>query len=578
MDDDYAWSPDGRFIAYIQSINGSGIFNGPDDLGNVLLLNVSTGEVNQLTEIGSHSHFPAFSPDGKYLFYTSDQDGNGIYAIPLHAEDAREIDLDLKFEKPKAPVTVTVELEGIQRRGRRISTVTVGGPLYVDPNNGEIFFQSGDSIVKVSYTGENLTTVLGGVGTFRPSDDWTKLVMVRSGVPTTLALHQQAGPEAVAFRAAFVVDIHKEHAAAFAEFWREYNYRFYDPNMHGRDWKAVRAHYEPLLPSVSHRNEMATLLNEMVGELESSHSEVGPAPGNPVAEASAHPGFEYDYSYAGPGIKVASVPPYAPGSYTKTLIKAGEIVTAINGTPVSLNEELYKVLNGQVGRDATFTIVSTPGGKSHTVTYRFMSGGEYGQLLYKNRIEARRQYVEKVSGGKVTYVQIPGMNGEALNRYKQEAWQFTRGKQGLIIDVRNNGGGNTSDAIMDTLKKAPYAFYRTREGEPFSAPGQTLSLPIVVMCAETSYSNAEMFPAAVHGAHAGTIVGMPTPGYVIWTYGGRLVDGTSIRLPSSGSFRPDGSPLEDNGEVPDVIVDITPEEYFAGKDPQLDKAIQVLMK
>jgi Tol biopolymer transport system component/C-terminal processing protease CtpA/Prc len=576
MEEEYGWSPDGRYIAYVQTINGSGVFNGPSDYGNVVVLNVASGEATQVTTVSSHCHAPAFSPDGRYLFYTTDQDGSGIYAIPLRAEDAREIDLDLKYEKPKGPVTVTIDFDGIGRRGRRIVTAPAGGPLSIDPTNGEIYFQSGDSVQKVSYSGEGLTTVVGGVATFKPSDDWSRLILVRGGLPTVLELHHPAQPEAIAFRAAYVIDTRREHAAAFAEFWREYNYRFYDPNMHGRDWKTVRSHYEPLLGSVAHRNEMATLLNEMVGELESSHSEVGPAPGNPVPEATAHLGFEIDYAFNGPGLKVASVPPYAPGSFAKTSIKAGEVVTEINGTPVAANEELWKRLNGEVGRDATFTVLAD--GKTRKVTYRLMSAGEYGQLIYRNRIEARRAYVEKVSGGRLSYVHVPGMSGETLNRYKQEAWQFTRGRQGLIIDVRNNGGGNTSDAMLETLRKTPYAFYRTREGDPFSAPGQTLGVDIAVMCAETSYSNAEMFPAAVKGAKAGVLVGMPTPGYVIWTFGGRLVDGTSIRLPSFGSYRPDGSPLEDNGEVPDYLVDITPEEYFAGHDPQLDKAISVLLK
>jgi tricorn protease len=98
------------------------------------------------------------------------------------------------------------------------------------------------------------------------------------------------------------------------------------------------------------------------------------------------------------------------------------------------------------------------------------------------------------------------------------------------------------------------------------------------MCAETSFSNAEMFPYAMKQRRLATLVGRPTPGYVIWTYGLRLVDGTSARMPTSGVYRLDGSPLEDMGQEPDVDVEITPEQYFAGQDPQLDKAIEILMK
>ena len=149
--------------------------------------------------------------------------------------------------------------------------------------------------------------------------------MVKGGLLNTIDLRKPGQPStAVAFRADWTHDLRKEHEAAFDEFWRAYNKDFYDPNFHGRDWVALGQRYRKFLPSVGHRNEMATVLNMLVGELEASHSEVNPAPLNPKSETSAHPGFTFDYSYSGPGIKVKDVPLGSPCSFEKSTARAGE--------------------------------------------------------------------------------------------------------------------------------------------------------------------------------------------------------------------------------------------------------------
>lgn len=185
--------------------------------------------------------------------------------------------------------------------------------------------------------------------------------------------------------------------------------------------------------------------------------------------------------------------------------------------------------------------------------------------------------MESKSGGKLTYAHIAGMSGGELDRFNQRVWQSTQGKKGLIIDVRNNGGGNTSDRIIDVLERKLNAFYVPRDEPTIGGPGQVLDFPMVVMCNQTSFSNAEMFPNSMRTRGLAKLVGMPTPGYVIYTYGGRLVDGTSIRLPSTGVYRLDGSNMENDGVVPDFALEVSPEDYFAGRDPQLDKSIEVLL-
>jgi C-terminal processing protease CtpA/Prc len=404
-------------------------------------------------------------------------------------------------------------------------------------------------------------------------------VGIRNGLPSFLEIQKNGQPVTqVAFRADWSRDLGKERSAAYNQFWRYYNRSFYDANFHGRDWVTLRERYRKFLPSVAHRNEMATVLNMLVGELESSHSEVSSAAGNPGSQSSAHLGFTFDYGFAGPGIKIKDVPARTPGWYAKTKLVPGEVVEKINGKEVRVDEALYRdVLNEQVGRDITLTVRGLDG-KTRDVTYRALSGGEYANIVFNNRLRARRAYVEQKSGGKLTYVHIAGMGQEPLDTFNQQVWQYAEGKQGLIIDVRNNGGGNTSDRIIDVLERQPNSMYQVRDEALQLGPGQALAMPMVVMHAETSFSNAEMFPYAMHARKLATLVGMPTPGYVIYTGGNRLVDGTQVRIPGTGVYRLDGSPLENMGQQPDYKVDITVDEYFAGADPQLDKAIEVLMK
>jgi len=577
---DYSWSPDGRYVAYSETLLRSGYYYW-DATSNVFVFDTTTGKSSDVTQLSAEHILPSFSPDGKYLFLRSNRSGPGLYAIPLNPEDTPASEMELKYEKPTGPVKTEISFEDIETRARKIVSTAPQSTIFVDSNTGELFFVTGGDIWKAAYNGDDAKAITSGGGFSSLvgfNAEKTQMVAVRNGMPVTVDIKKPGTPvNTVAFRADWTHDLRKEREAAFNQFWRIYNKSFYDANFHGRDWVALREKYRKFLPSVGHRNEMATVLNELVGSLESSHSEVSPAPGNPGGQTSAHPGFTFDYSYAGPGIKIMDVPAKAPGSYAKTRLQPGEIVTKIDGKPVQIDEALWRdVLNEQTGRVLTFTVQGADG-KTRDVKYRALSSGAFSGIVTNNRLVARRKYVEEKSGGKLTYVHIAGMGQGELDRFMQQVWQYAQDKKGLIIDVRNNGGGNTSDRIIDILERQPNSIYRVRDEPAQLGPGQALAIPMVVMAAETSYSNAEMFPAAMKARKLATLVGRPTPGYVIYTGGGRLVDGTGIRTPGTGSFRLDGTPLEDNGVVPDFDVQITPEQYFAGKDPQLDKAIEVLL-
>ncbi|MCB8933232.1 MAG: PD40 domain-containing protein [Chthonomonadaceae bacterium] len=586
------WSPDGRWIAYTDRLDRSGYYYWESGTNIWVYDTVEKRGTNITKENGPNSS-PGWSPDGKYLYFRSDRSGGGggrgrqaggggLFVVPLQKEEARSQDTELKYEKPTGPVKVDIDFDRIEDRVRRFVSQDPQSGVEADVEKGDLYFISEGDLWKASYDGSEVKRLTngGGLTRFDFSADGNQIAMVKGGAMSLIEIRKPNTPvTGVSFRADWRRDVRLERKAAFNQFWREYNRSFYDGNFHGRDWAAIRERYAPLLDGVAHRNEMATVLNMMVGELESSHSEVGPGPGNPSGETTAHPGFTIDYSHRGLGIKVKDVPDGAPGSYEKTRIRPGEYVLQVNGVDVRPDESLFRdVLNNQTGRDLTLLVNSTPNKtNARTVKYRALSGGEFAGIVRRNLLEARRKYVEEKSNGKLTYVHIAGMGGGNFDQFQREFWQLTQGKDGVIIDVRDNGGGNISDQLIDIIERRPHSYYVPRDEQPQLAPGQTWGKPTVVMAAETSYSNAEMFPYAMKSRGLATLVGMPTPGYVIWTGGFRLVDGTSARMPGSGVYRMDGTPLEDMGQEPDFKVDITPEEFFAGKDPQIDKAIEVLL-
>jgi len=569
---DISWSPDMRWVAYtVGESNGA---------WNIWIIPDAGGTPVNVTRLNSSHSQPMWSPDGKYLFFQSNRDGDGLYVLPLTKEPARTSEFDIKFEKPKEFARVDIDFDDITRRIRKLSSQSPQADLTVT-SEGKIMFVSEGDVWTVTYDGKETKRVTsgGGFSDLRVSKDAKKAYVVHNGDLTTITLDDQSKQEKVEFTADWDRDVRIERQAAFTQFWRSYSQGFYDPNMHGRDWEAIRKRYEPLLDAVETRDEFATLLQMMVGELECSHSEVGAAPGGNPSVASPHLGFMFDYSYEGPGIRVDKVPKGAPGSFPQTSIKPGEYVLAIDGKDVTLDENLYKTINGKEGRELEFLVNSKPSREgARTVKYVSMTRGEWDDLAYRNRIERLRNYVEAKSGGKIGYVHIAAMGDGDQARFEREFYEYALNKKAMIIDVRFNGGGYISDTLVDWLERKPHAYYQVRNAEPALAPPGAWDKPLVVLIDEHAFSDGEAFPAAIHTRGLAKLVGMPTPGYVIAVGEISLVDGTSARVPGMGVYRKDGSNEENNGEKPDYQVPLTVEDWLAERDPQVDKAIEVLSK
>ncbi len=568
---DYEWSPDMKWIAYTTR-TGSESYN-------IWVIPAEGGEAKNITELNAYHSQPTWSPEGKYLYFQSDRSGDGLYRVALLPAEYRSLDTDEIFIKPTKPVEVKIDFSDISKRIQKITSTNPSSDLTI-ARDGKIYFLSSGNVYRVSYNGREVKKMNsdGGRVALRISTNGRDANFIKSGTMYKMKL-DSAAEQKITFTADWVKDVFAQRTAALYQFWKTYHHRFYDANFHGRNWGAIRDKYLGRLRSVDTNDEFSVLLQMMVGELDASHSELRPTASGSPTVSTPHLGFTIDYEHKGLGLKVKDVPARAPGSYKKTRIKPGEYILSIDKNPVSSNETLYDMLNGKSSRYVEFTVNDKPEAKdARSIKYKLLSSTEWSQLQYNNWVDHSRQVVEKRSKNIIGYLHLSAMGSTDQKKFEREAYEYILGKEAMIFDVRFNKGGNISDTLIDWLERKPHGIYKSRDRKPEIAPSRAWNKPIIVLMNEHSYSNGEMFPYAMRQRGLAKIVGMPTPGYVIWTSSFTLTDGTRARIPGKGVFRLDETNMENNGEKPDIQIWLTPEEWVSGKDPQLDKAIEILLQ
>jgi tricorn protease len=363
--------------------------------------------------------------------------------------------------------------------------------------------------------------------------------------------------------------------------------RYYDEALGNRDWNAVRAKYAGLAAEAPGMKTVQEVVQLMLGELNGSHlgftlQEISDVrSGTGWQEKTAHLGLRFDPSHAGPGWKVRDVILKGPASRRLSRVIAGEVVLQVDGQSVTPDMDPSLVLTGRPDRNVTLR-VRGENGKEREVVLRPIDHSEARKLLYDQWIRENRQHVEKVSGGKLGYLHISAMDDESFHRFQEELYAAGAGRDGLVIDVRENGGGSTADHLLTALTQPRHAIAIPRGSRTPGYPQDrtvyaTWDKPVVVLCNQNSYSNAEIFSHAIKLLKRGQLVGVPTAGGVISTGSTAVMDVGTLRLPFRGWYGLEsGLDMELNGAVPDHVVWPQPGEMTAGVDRQLDKAVEVL--
>jgi tricorn protease len=374
------------------------------------------------------------------------------------------------------------------------------------------------------------------------------------------------------------VDHRVEWKQVFNESWRVMKHRFYDAEMHGVDWAKAREVYEPLMDYVADQEEMHNVVSQMIGELNASHTGISATPSTEERERSAQtrfPGFEMEPDSSG-YYKLTYIYKDGPADKDYASINVGDYVLAIDGHELKAGDNYWRYLTAVRGEKLTFTLNSKPeAAGAHLGKVQPVSATAYATLQYERWVAERKALVAKLSNGAIGYLHIRAMNEPSLRRFERDLVE-NHDKEALIIDQRFNPGGGIDQELLEILSQRQYQYTKARDSVQATRPQQGFFGPMVVMENERSTSDAEVFPDGFRTLGLGKVVGKTTYGAVIGTGAYRLLDGSTIRTPATGLWNVKGYNLENYGVPPDVEVDNTPEDYLAGRDAQLERAVQVL--
>jgi tricorn protease len=476
----------------------------------------------------------------------------------------------------------------IQDDGRRLSRITAGQPpsegadggpgggggfgggvgdLHVSRDGRTLFFRERDAIYSVPLP---------------PPAPAGAAAAAASAATAAAGPTPERGRRRINFNVRVRINRPSEWAEMFDDGWRTMKYRFYDPKMHGMDWDAARAKYRPLVDFVGDRQELLNIINEMIGELNASHTGAAPPPRGPGGSgvATSHLGIELEPDTAAGRYRVTHVYEDGPADKDWVRVKTGDYLIAINGKPVKAGDNYWQLLNERLNRKVNVTFNSKPSEEGAWNTrIEAISTNAYSQLRYERWVNERRKKVDELSGGRIGYLHIQAMNPPSLRKFEKEIREY-RNKEALVIDQRWNGGGNIEQELLAILVQRQYQVWQPRGTEATGRPFAGFFGPKVVLQNWRSASNAEMFPAGFRALGLGKVIGTPTMGAVIGTGSYSLIDGSTVRTPGVGVFLADTkhTNMENYGVQPDLLVDNKPEDTLSGRDRQLEAAVEELMK
>lgn len=491
-----------------------------------------------------------------------------------------------------ATPAVRIDLDGIADRIRRVSLPdTRESNLFWSADSKKLAFSAtvnGKSGIYTISPPETSAKFFSSASIASPRWVGSQIRGLVSGKPAVVSA--TGSTTSYSFSAPSMIDQRAHYRVAFDMCWREMRDTFYDENLNHKNWSAIRRKYARAAENAVDSSMFGDVVNLMLGELNGSHlgffsgfrRSTGRSSGSTSwTEQTAHFGLRFEPGFKGPGLKVRDVIHRSPASLKKSEIRIGETVMAINDVAVDPAMELTSVLNGRLDQPYRLRVKSRDG-KERTVEIFPISFGQARSLMYDHWVRQNQQAVAKASGNRLGYLHIQGMNMSSFYRFERELFSIAHGKDGIIIDVRENGGGSTTDHLLTILTQPVHAITVPRgggRGYPHDRKVYaTWNKPIVVLCNQNSFSNAEIFSHAIKQLKRGKLVGVQTAGGVISTGGTSILDVGFLRKPFRGWYLLDGQDMELNGAMPHFQIWPHPGDLPKGKDIQLDKAIDVLQK
>jgi len=605
-----SFSPNGDYVLFTAKRNFE------DD---IFVYNKKTNQTINLTNTGVSEDDPVWSPDGRYIYFSSDRTnpsyplGGGesnIYRMSLDwfdqpyrsskfedlfkekeeetkSKDKKKKDSEKDSATTSKPIEIVVNPEDILERIERV-TGRFGyqslPQVFSDSKKDYLFYNSNqdegryhlyrktfqdfedsktDKIFErgMSYMIRNKDNIYALIGSS------IYKFALSSDKPTKIDIKYK-----------FTKDLSSEFHQMFYETWAGLEENYYDENFHGIDWAAIKSEYEKYLPYVTNRNDLRNLLNDMLGELNSSHMgfySTGSEESKRLNYVTNETGitFKKDQPFV-----VEEVLRKSPAFLKDVDIRKGDKLVAINNVKLDEknNRESYFTTPAKLQE---LTLEFLRNGKKVTTKIHPITSGQLKNLLYDQWIYQNRKKVDEQSNNRIAYAYMKNMSTQALDQFLLDMVEQESRKQGLILDLRYNTGGNVHDRVLNFLQQRPYLQWKYREGKITIQPNFAPSgKPIVLLVNQYSLSDAEMTSAGFKALKLGKIIGTETYRWIIFTSAKGLVDGSSYRLPSWGTYSLDGKDLEKTGVTPDIYVKNTFLDLQEGKDPQLDRAIQEVLK
>lgn len=616
----FSWSPDGRWLAYVLAARNS--------FQQIWIYSVESGRSVPLTTDRTNSYAPTWDPAGDYIYFLSDRNLRTLVGAPW-GNRRPEPYFDKEIEiyqvalrpglrspflpddelKPAAPAArprqdsttvrpVQIDLANLPLRIRKVPVPSGNyGALAV---NGEALFYTSTG----SGAGANTDLVALKIGNEKPEPVVVldairsaelspngKKILVRKGanlhvIDAKAAKVANINDSRVDLTGwAFPINVHDDFRQLFVDAWRLERDWFYDPNMHGVDYKATLDKYMALVPRITTRAELSDLIGWAVGELSALHTSVRGGDvrrgeeniavatlGARLFRDPAKGGYRIDYIYQ-------SDPEYpderSPLADPDLGVKAGDIITAVNGTRTLEVEDIGALLRNQVNKQVLLTVADGENARDVVVT----PAGNESAIRYNDWEYTRRQVTETKGDGKIGYVHLRAMSGGDIDQFYRD---FTPvfNRQGLILDMRQNRGGNIDSWVLEMLMRKPWMYWQDRVGEPYWNMQGSFRGHMIMLVDQETASDGEAVAEGFRRLGLGPILGARTWGGEIWLSGvNTLSDGGIARAPMSGVYGEEGKWLvEQEGVIPDIIVDNLPHATFMGQDAQLDAAIAYLQK
>ncbi|MEO8478148.1 MAG: S41 family peptidase [Gemmatimonadota bacterium] len=620
---DVVWSPDSHWLAF--SVTAANTFQ------VIMLYGVDRQETVTLTTDRTNSFAPAWDPKGAFIYFLSDRNlrtsvggpwgprqpepyfdkSIEIYQVALRAgvrspflpdDELHPGDRDSSSAKADsagkakpdsgAAPRIRIDTADLARRIRKVP-VASGNYFGLEANRDGLFWVAqGDSgsVMALAYANHDIEPVMvaDGVDYFELSRDGQKMLLRRGNALHVIGAKPARAGKLVDARVdltgwSFPIDVRQDWRQIFIDAWRLERDWFYDPNLHGVDYQATLDKYLPLVDRVTTRAELSEVIGWAVGELSALHTAVygGDLRRGPDNIAVASLGARLFRDPAAGGYRIEHIyqhdPDYpddrSPLADPDLDIATGDVITAVNGTSALSVGELGELLRNQSGRQVLLTVARNGTARDRIVT---PIGNESG-LRYTDWEVSRRERTEVAGKGAIGYVHLRAMTESDINDWYREFYPIFN-RQGLIIDVRHNRGGNIESFILEKLQRTAWMYWQERAGDPTWNMQYAFRGHIVVLVDQETASDGEAFAEGFKRLGLGKVIGARTWGGEIWlSSNNTLTDGGLARAPMMGVYGPDGKWLvEQEGVIPDIEVDNLPHATYMGGDAQLDRAIAEL--